>query len=118
MSVDWVPISNEEELERLVHSDDASHFNLILKHSSRCMISTMAKNRLERKPLDQISYYIIDVISHRSTSNTLSKVTGVRHESPQCFLFWGSELVEVQSHGAIDVSDLRGKVTNHSAPPA
>lgn len=116
MSVDWVPISNEDELERLVLNDDASHFNLILKHSPRCMISTMAKNRLERKPLDQTSYYIIDVISHRSTSNALIELSGFRHESPQCFLFCGSELLGVQSHGAIDVSDLHEKVSHHSDP--
>ncbi|HKL03602.1 MAG TPA: bacillithiol system redox-active protein YtxJ [Cryomorphaceae bacterium] len=118
MTIDWISISSKDELERLVQDAATNHFNLILKHSSRCMISSMAKNRLERKPLDHFNYYIIDVLSHRQVSNALSELSGVRHESPQCFLYGGGELVAAQSHGEIDASDLRQKSKMHSDPSA
>ncbi len=114
MPVDWKSISNEDELRNLLREQREDQFLLVFKHSPSCMISTMAKGRLERKPIDHFTYYIIDVISQRNLSNFLSEYTHVRHESPQCLLFMGSELITSQSHAAIDSSDLLEKSLEHS----
>jgi len=108
MSFNWREISTENELNEVLSgtSDSAQKFPLILKHSKRCVLSGMAKNRLERNADQRISYYIIDVISNRAVSNLLSEKTGVKHESPQMFLFSGSNLISVKSHMAIDSSEV------------
>lgn len=108
MSFTWSEIRSEDELNEILTgvSDPADIFPLILKHSKRCVLSGMAKNRLERKADSRISYYFIDVISNRSVSNLLTDKTGVKHESPQMFLFSGSHLISVKSHMAIDASEI------------
>ena len=108
MSFSWTEIRSEGELNEVLSgtSDSAQKFPLILKHSKRCVLSGMAKNRLERNADSRISYYIIDVISNRGISNILSDRTGVKHESPQMYLFSGSNLISVKSHMAINSSEL------------
>lgn len=108
MPVSWSEITSEEELNKILSgaNTSAERFPLILKHSRRCVLSGMAKNRLERKPDNRISYHVLDVIANRSLSNTLEEKTGIKHESPQLFLFSGSNLISVKSHMAIDADEL------------
>ena len=108
MSLSWGEIRTEEELEKVVSGIEvpSNKFTLILKHSTRCVLSSMAKNRLERSPDERLSYFIIDVIADRSISNALADKTDVRHESPQMFLFSGSNLISVKSHMAISPSEV------------
>lgn len=103
----WTKIESLDELRDAIIRVDADRpFNLILKHSTRCAISSMAKNRLERSPNSRVNYYIIDIIAYRALSNALSDETGVRHESPQSFLFANSALLDVKSHMAIDPGEI------------
>lgn len=71
---------------------------LILKHSTRCAISSMAKRRLESQVDPQISYYIIDLIRYRSVSDELANLTNVQHESPQAFLYDSGRFLGHWSH--------------------
>jgi len=108
----WHNISSVAELNTII-SDAGSgtgKFNLILKHSTRCSVSSMAKNRIEKNPDARINYYIINVISNRDVSNALADSTGVRHESPQALLFNGSSLVDVTSHSAIRPAEISERV--------
>lgn len=108
MSVQWSEISSKDDLDKILAgaSGSSQKFPLILKHSKRCVLSSMAKNRLERNIDDRLQYYIIDVIANRAISNLLAEKTGVRHESPQMFLFSGTNLISVKSHMAIDSSEV------------
>ncbi len=112
MSFNWSEISSEDELNKILSGalNSSQKFPLILKHSKRCVLSGMAKNRLERNVDDRLSYYIIDVIANRNISNLLAEKTGVRHESPQMFLFNGNSLISVKSHMAIDSSEVSTKL--------
>jgi bacillithiol system protein YtxJ len=99
----WTKIDKTEEfLDAARVTDPSKPFTIILKHSTRCAISSMAKNRLERSPDPRINYFIVDIISNRSLSNFIAEETGVRHESPQSFLYAGGQLIDVKSHMAID----------------
>lgn len=103
----WTEIKSIDELHSAINrADVAKPFNLVLKHSTRCAISSMSKNRLERSPNPQVNYFIIDVISYRGLSNALSDETKVRHESPQSFLFANGVLLDVKSHMAIDPGEI------------
>jgi bacillithiol system protein YtxJ len=98
LKAEWQTITREGELDELI---DSGHALLILKHSPRCSLSFMAKSRLERHPEKPFDCCLIDVIEHRSVSNALADKTGVRHESPQAFLFSNGRLLAVRDHMAI-----------------
>jgi bacillithiol system protein YtxJ len=104
----WHSIDSREGLEKALGRETSEgEFNLILKHSTRCALSSMAKNRLERKPLQALNYYILDVIANRSVSNALAEMTDIRHESPQCFVFHDGNLIYQDSHMGIDPEEIQ-----------
>jgi bacillithiol system protein YtxJ len=77
---------------------------LIIKHSNRCSISSVALNRLleSQAELDQRARVIlIDVVANRSNSLLLASQLGVDHESPQVIIVKNNEVVYVASHMAI-----------------
>jgi bacillithiol system protein YtxJ len=84
---------------------------LILKHSTRCAISSMAKRRLESKVDPLISYFIIDLIRYRAISDQLAKQTGVKHESPQAFLYNSGHFLGHWSHMDIRPDAIIAKIT-------
>lgn len=108
----WHNIDSVPELNSIISgaAGGTTGFILILKHSTRCSISSMAKNRLEKGKDERIAYYIIDVIGNRAISNALAETADVRHESPQAFLYNGSDLIEVTSHMAIRPGELSAHV--------
>ena len=80
---------------------------VIFKHSTRCSISSMAKNRLEREATpDNIVFYYLDLIRYRSVSNKIAEVFEVHHESPQVLLLRNGECVYDESHGGIDMGEI------------
>lgn|SRR5690554_2098958 len=107
----WHNIESASALNSILSgsAEDSPRFFLIFKHSTRCSISSMAKSRVEKGQDDRISYYLIDVIGNREVSNLLAELSGVRHESPQAFLYQGSNLIEVTSHMAI----RSGEISTH-----
>lgn len=106
----WKPIDSEAHLKELLEKRDGRPI-LILKHSPRCSLSFMAKNRLERNQDERLDYFLIDVIRNRNVSNALANITGVRHESPQAFLFAHGEPVSSKSHSAVN-SDAFSKLVD------
>ncbi len=102
----WESLTDTDRLSEILADSGESKFTLILKHSHRCAFSAMAKNRIERRVDDRLSYYIVDVLSHRNVSDQLAEITKTKHESPQAFLFEGSNLIAVKSHMAIDPEEM------------
>lgn len=102
----WNPISDAEHLQEIIRSSSQSNPVLILKHSNRCALSAMAKNRLSASVDERLSYFIIDVIAQRPLSNALAAETSVRHESPQTFLFVDGVLIDSTSHLAINPKNI------------
>ncbi|MEM9930305.1 MAG: bacillithiol system redox-active protein YtxJ [Bacteroidota bacterium] len=82
---------------------------LILKHSTRCPISSMAKSRLEMSwdlEEDQVEAYYLDLIRYRDVSNFIAGEFGVQHESPQALLIEDGQCTYNASHLNIRVADL------------
>ena len=79
----------------------------IFKHSTRCSISSMAKNRLDRsfRP-DGIDFYFLDLIKHRNISNKISQEFNVYHESPQVLVIKNGKSIYDQSHSGIDMQEI------------
>lgn len=94
-----------EKAEQLQQIKSNKGFSLLLKHSTRCPVSSMALNRIESsKELSNVDldYYYLDLIKHRELSNTIAKDFEVFHESPQILLIKNGECILDASH--IDIS--------------
>ncbi|HHJ49603.1 MAG TPA: bacillithiol system redox-active protein YtxJ [Phaeodactylibacter sp.] len=82
---------------------------MIFKHSTRCPLSAMAKERLESKwSFDESQWrpYYLDLIRFRSLSNAIAERFGVRHESPQVLVISDGVCIYDSSHLAISVPAL------------
>ena len=76
---------------------------VIFKHSTRCPVSSAAYSQvqgfLESNP--QAPVCLVDVIEDREISTEISRITSVRHESPQVLLLKDGRVVWHASHYAV-----------------
>ena len=80
---------------------------VIFKHSTRCSISMMAKNRLEREAApENTSFYYLDLLRYRHISNKIAETYSVHHESPQILVIKGGECTYEESHNGISMEDI------------
>lgn len=106
--MNWRTIDSVNDIETIIDRSRVIPC-LILKHSTRCPISTMAKNRLEMGwdlEDDQVEAYYLDLIAHRDVSNHIASEFGVQHESPQALLIEDGKCTHNASHLNIRVADL------------
>ncbi|MCB9245179.1 MAG: bacillithiol system redox-active protein YtxJ [Flavobacteriales bacterium] len=108
LSREWIDLNDLkqlDEIERNSHDRDV----VVLKHSTRCSISSMALHRLESGGLlanPQTDFYYLDLIQYRDISNALSERTRIRHESPQILVFRNGKVIYHNSHGGIRNEEL------------
>lgn len=108
---------NLEQLTALEELDTASfaHPIVILKHSTRCSISDVAKARLDREDnLNGVDFVYLDLIKHRDISNALAEKYNVHHESPQILLIYKGECVYDESHIGISMAEIKEQVASLS----
>lgn len=103
--VRWVPLNDEVQLRDLLEGDAPV---VIFKHSTRCSISSMVKNRLDREWESEVPVYYLDLIAFRNVSNLIAELSGVQHESPQLLIFRNGKCVYHASHTQI-MSDEMGE---------
>lgn len=104
--MNWHPLNDEKQLSQ-IRTQSHSEPVVIFKHSTRCSISSMALNRLERSETpDGIKFYFLDLIRYRSISNKIAEVFSVHHESPQVLVIRGGECIYDESHGSIHMADI------------
>lgn len=96
--MNWVNITTEQEFKDLL---DSQQVFAVFKHSTRCSISSMVKNRLERDISEDVTVYYLDLIAHRNVSNLIAQISGVTHESPQIIVFKEGSAIMDASHTAI-----------------
>lgn len=104
----WYTISSVNDIETIIDRSRVVPC-LILKHSTSCPISSMAKSRLEMGwdfDEDKIEAYYLDLIAHRDVSNHIADVFGVRHESPQALMIIDGKCTYNASHLSIRTGDL------------
>lgn len=105
-SMHWIHLTDEEQLKQLVTK---SHLKpqVIFKHSTRCSISAVALQRLQKvsQPSD-IDFYFLDLLSYRSLSNAIAEAFAVTHESPQILLIQNGECVYDESHMGIRMNEI------------
>ncbi|MEI8059116.1 MAG: bacillithiol system redox-active protein YtxJ [Ferruginibacter sp.] len=104
--MNWINLISEDQLEMLKESSNLKP-QLIFKHSSRCVVSSIAKGRLERtiQP-DDIDFYYLDLVHYRALSNKVAEVFKVNHESPQVLLIKNGTCIYDESHSGIQMNEI------------
>lgn len=105
--MNWHQLTNISQLEELVELSQSKKV-LILKHSTRCSISSMALNRLESSWEDgnEIAAYYLNLIQYRDVSNAITQKFNVEHQSPQVIVLEKGKVVHTASHMGISYSDI------------
>lgn len=104
--MNWIALTNEEQLQQIILNSNKKP-QLIFKHSTRCSISSMAKNRLERsKQPGEVDFYFLDLIKYRTLSNRISENFSVYHQSPQVLLIKNGECIYDESHSGIEMEEI------------
>lgn len=95
---DLTPNNNLEEIER----QSRASLQLIFKHSTRCIISSMALKRLKSCPEINADCWVLDLLSFRELSNTLANRYNIQHQSPQIIVLKDGVVIGNASHERID----------------
>ena len=102
----WIHLTDEEQLKQIICKSQ-SKAQVIFKHSTRCSISSVALQRLQKSPQPvDIDFYYLDLINYRDLSNKVSHTFGVNHESPQILLIRDGQCVFDESHLGIHMNDI------------
>ncbi|GAB0157736.1 bacillithiol system redox-active protein YtxJ [Chryseobacterium sp. Alg-005] len=104
----WKSITSEKELADAV--EHSYHEKVVIfKHSTSCFISKTVLRNFEKEieDIDQkISFYYLDLLAHRSVSNTIAEDFGIRHESPQLIVLKNGKVINHASHQDISISQI------------
>lgn len=111
--MDWINLQSEDQLQEII-SNSSSKPQVIFKHSTRCSISSMAKNRLDKKDNpDGMDFYYLDLIRHRNISNKIASDFNVTHQSPQVLVINHGKCVYDESHSGIIMDDIVASVSQN-----
>lgn len=100
----WKMLTSVEQLREVIEGSVEKPV-LLFKHSTRCSISAMALNSLQRNwtgSEEEIDLYYLDLLDHRDVSNAIAVETGVMHQSPQAIVLKNKEVVYTATHSSID----------------
>ncbi len=102
----WIPLTSIDQLNQII-ANSTEKSQVIFKHSTRCSISSMALNRLDREaaPLSA-DFHLLDLIQYRSLSNEIAEKFSVHHESPQVLIIKKGHCIYDESHQAITMAEI------------
>ena len=111
----WNELTSPGQIDQL-REESQEKWILIFKYSSRCSISRMVLDRLERHweetEMTTVKSYFLDLISYREISNRIAHEFEVEHESPQVLIIENGKSVYDRSHMGIDYRQIREIVEN------
>jgi bacillithiol system protein YtxJ len=102
----WIHLTDEEQLKEMI-TKSMERPQVIFKHSTRCSISSVALQRLQKvaQPTD-IDFYYLDLIAYRSLSHKVASEFKVVHESPQVLVIRNGKCVYDESHLGIYMNEI------------
>ncbi len=109
--MNWIALQSEEALNTIKEKSFTKP-QVIFKHSTRCSISSMAKNRLDKSDANpNIDFHYLDLIKYRRISNKIAEEFNIYHESPQVLVIKNGECIYDESHSGIDAKELTQHAT-------
>ena len=110
--MNWNTLQSLEQLNA-IRKASLQKPQVIFKHSTRCSISAMAKNRLEKSiPPEGVDFHYLDLIRYRPVSNAIADEFGVEHESPQILLIRNESVDYSASHMGISMAELQAAINS------
>ncbi len=107
--MNWIPLTEELQVAEIKQKSNTQP-QVIFKHSTRCSISSVAKNRLEKNtPPSNAVFYFLDLIKFRNISDMVASVFSVHHESPQLLIIKNGECVYEETHSGINMHDIHAQ---------
>lgn len=115
--MNWLPLIAQQQLMdvNLLSEQSTVKAVLVFKHSTRCSVSSMALNRLERswKLSDkEVPTYFLDLLKFRNVSDKLADVYGIPHQSPQVLVIKNGKCIYASSHTDISTSDIESAINS------
>ena len=108
--MNWIHLTDISTIDQII-KDSFDKPQVIFKHSTRCSISSMALNRLEREEAPaNANFYYLDLLNYRNISNEIANKFSVYHESPQILIIRNGECVYDESHQGINMSEIAEQV--------
>ena len=96
--ITWNRLESIEQLDEL-YERSTERYQAIFKHSTRCGISSGVLRQFERQDdLEEIDFYLLDLLSHRDLSSEIAQRSGVWHESPQLIVLKDKKVKVHASH--------------------
>lgn len=108
-------LETNDQLDRLLNGVSPAKA-LIFKHSTRCSISRIVWDRLQRTwDIDEarVPFYYLDLLKHRELSNRIATDLNVQHESPQALLIENGHCIWHASHTEINISSIHEALEGH-----
>jgi bacillithiol system protein YtxJ len=104
--MNWINLAEEGQLNEIITRSQTKP-QVIFKHSTRCSISAVALQRLQKaKQPETLDFYFLDLLAHRPLSNKVAETFGVPHESPQVLVIKDGECIFDESHLGISMNDI------------
>ena len=104
--MNWRPLNSDGDLKKIIE-DSYQKPQAIFKHSTRCGISAMMKNRLGskwEKNNPTIPIHLLDLLANRELSSRIADDFGIHHESPQLIVLEDGASTYHASHIGISSS--------------
>jgi len=100
--LDWNLLTDENKFQNIINLSFSEKV-LIFKHSTRCSISSMSKNRLESQVENSKikTCFLLDLLKHKEISSKIESYFKVTHESPQVLVIFNGECIYNASHNEI-----------------
>ena len=106
--MNWIALQSITQLEEILSNPSPA---VLFKHSTRCSISSVALERLNKSTLsDRINAYLLDLLSYRDISDAIATRLQVHHESPQILLVKDGKCCYDESHLSISAAELEEEV--------
>ena len=113
INMNWKDITEVNTLDT-IESNSFDQPIIIYKHSTRCSVSSMALNRLERswnaEEMQHVDIYFLDLIAHRELSSLIAEKFSVYHESPQLLVINSGKCTYNTSHMGISYRELKNNL--------
>ena len=104
--MNWNPVTSIDQIAQIKEQSFQTP-QVIFKHSTRCSISSMVLNRLERSSApEQVQFHYLALLAYRSISDQIATDFAVYHESPQVLLIKNGECVYDESHHGISMDEI------------
>lgn len=111
--MNWKTLDHTDTIEE-IREVSGLHPVLIFKHSTRCGISSMALNRLERdwheEEMKNLSAFFLDLVRHRNVSDAIAEKFNIPHQSPQVLIIKDGKCVFDTSHMGISYQQIKNSV--------